>query len=61
MTRQQAITRKMHFVMTYASFKPIKEEEKEKLLRAFDHWMRNTGKDLDFLVWSVSIEGNVND
>ncbi len=47
--------------MTYASFKPIKEQEKEKLLRAFDHWMRNTGKDLDFLVWSVSIEGNVND
>ena len=61
MIKQQAITRKMHFVMTYASFKPINQEEKDKLLRAFDHWMRKTGKDLDFLVWSVSIEGNVND
>jgi hypothetical protein len=59
--KQQAITRNLHFVLTYASFKPIKADEQDKLLKAFDHWMRSTGKNLDFLVWSVAIKGHVNE
>ena len=61
MIKQQAVTREMNFVMTYASFNPIDEDDKKRLLIEFDQWMRQTGKSLNFLVWKVSIKGNVND
>jgi hypothetical protein len=60
-TKQQAVTRELHFVLTYASFKPLDDEKKDKMLRDFDSWMRLKGKECDFLVWSSSIKGHVND
>jgi hypothetical protein len=54
MSSVKAVTQDIKFVVKVASFRPL---QTEVLLNVFSKWVEQQGKEQNFLVWSVSIEG----
>lgn len=54
MSSVKAVTEDISFVVKVASFRPLRTEV---LLSVFSKWIEQQGKEQDFLVWSVSLEG----
>ena len=58
MNSVKAVTEDISFVVKVASFRPL---QTEALLNVFSKWIDQQGKEQNFLVWSVSIEGATQD
>ena len=54
----KAVTEDINFTVKVASFRPLPTSI---LLKEFSEWVEQQGKEQNFLVWSVSIEGATQD
>ncbi len=54
MSSVQAVTEEIQFTARVASFRELKTDI---LVEEFGKWLMEKGKDQQFLVWRVSIEG----
>ncbi len=58
MSRVQAVTEDIQFVVKTASFTPLPTSH---LIKEFGKWIEQQAKENNFLVWRCSIEGSAQD
>ncbi len=62
MSSVYAVTEEIFFKARVASFYELNETERKTLVQEFGKWLKEKGKEHDFLVWRVDLtfEGNKN-
>lgn len=58
MSSVRAVTEDISFTVKVASFRPLPADI---LIKEFSKWIEHQGKEQNFLVWSVSLEGLAKD